>query len=102
MLLRLDVSCLVPPIPKTLTLEPFVGTCAFKLGGKLLRVFSPENELFDTWFFGIPVIHFSFCFRNIIHGSDSVESAKKEIDLWFSEKELVSWTPAAEAWIYED
>lgn len=40
--------------------------------------------------------------RNIIHGSDGVESAKKEITLWFNEKELVSWNPASTAWIYED
>ncbi|KAG5889672.1 hypothetical protein JTB14_007812 [Gonioctena quinquepunctata] len=40
--------------------------------------------------------------RNICHGSDAVESAKKEIDLWFTEKELVGWTPAAESWVYED
>jgi len=40
--------------------------------------------------------------RNIIHGSDSVEAANKEINLWFSEKELVSWRPNTEAWIYED
>lgn len=39
--------------------------------------------------------------RNIIHGSDSVEAAKKEIDLWFSEKEIIGWTPAAESWVYE-
>ncbi|XP_059615266.1 nucleoside diphosphate kinase [Phlebotomus argentipes] len=39
--------------------------------------------------------------RNIIHGSDSVESANKEIALWFTEKELVSWTPALENWVYE-
>merc|ERR1719474_124895 len=32
--------------------------------------------------------------RNIIHGSDSVETAKKEIALWFKEEELVEWTPA--------
>eukprot|EP00794_Sanderia_malayensis_P007409 gene7409-8229_t len=31
--------------------------------------------------------------RNICHGSDSNESAAKEIGLWFSEKELVDWTP---------
>lgn len=42
------------------------------------------------------------CFRNIIHGSDSVESAKKEIDLWFEPKELIDWQPACEAWVYED
>ncbi|KAI4470944.1 nucleoside diphosphate kinase [Holotrichia oblita] len=40
--------------------------------------------------------------RNIIHGSDSVESANKEINLWFSEKEVVGWTPANEGWVYED
>lgn len=40
--------------------------------------------------------------RNIIHGSDSVESAKKEIDLWFTEKEVISWQPANESWVYED
>jgi len=30
--------------------------------------------------------------RNIIHGSDSLESAKKEINLWFKSEELVKWT----------
>lgn len=40
--------------------------------------------------------------RNIIHGSDSVESATKEINLWFTEKEVISWKVANEPWIYED
>jgi len=41
--------------------------------------------------------------RNIIHGSDSVESAKKEIALWFSGKdEIVDWTPAAYKYVYEN
>lgn len=40
--------------------------------------------------------------RNIIHGSDAVESANKEIALWFNEKELVNWKPATESWVYED
>jgi len=39
---------------------------------------------------------------NIIHGSDSVDSAKKEIGLWFTAKELIGWKPAAAAWVYED
>ena len=30
--------------------------------------------------------------RNIIHGSDSVESADKEISLWFQPFELITWT----------
>ncbi|KAL7270306.1 nucleoside diphosphate kinase Ndk1 [Rhizina undulata] len=39
--------------------------------------------------------------RNVCHGSDSVESAQKEIALWFGEKELVSYQLAQHAWIYE-
>ncbi|CAH1132451.1 unnamed protein product [Ceutorhynchus assimilis] len=40
--------------------------------------------------------------RNILHGSDAVESAKKEIALWFNPNELVSWQPATTSWVYED
>lgn len=39
--------------------------------------------------------------RNICHGSDAVESANKEIALWFGEKELVSWQPCQKDWVYE-
>jgi len=38
--------------------------------------------------------------RNICHGSDSVESAKREIALWFPDG-LVQYNLAAGAWIYE-
>eukprot|EP01023_Acetabularia_acetabulum_P004519 TRINITY_DN11910_c0_g1_i1.p2 TRINITY_DN11910_c0_g1~~TRINITY_DN11910_c0_g1_i1.p2 ORF type:complete len:151 (-),score=21.07 TRINITY_DN11910_c0_g1_i1:62-463(-) len=31
--------------------------------------------------------------RNIIHGSDAVETAQREIALWFKDEELVSWDP---------
>lgn len=37
-----------------------------------------------------------------MHGSDSVESAKKEIALWFKDEELVQWEPVAKSWVYED
>jgi len=40
--------------------------------------------------------------RNIIHGSDSAESADKEISLWFGEKEVADWSRGADRWIYED
>jgi len=40
--------------------------------------------------------------RNIIHGSDSVPSAEKEIALWFTEKELQDWRRNQDAWIYEN
>ncbi|MBL1174030.1 nucleoside-diphosphate kinase [Pantanalinema sp. GBBB05] len=39
--------------------------------------------------------------RNIIHGSDAVETAQTEINLWFKEEELVSWQPTLLSWIYE-
>ncbi|KAL1438459.1 hypothetical protein MTO96_048072 [Rhipicephalus appendiculatus] len=39
--------------------------------------------------------------RNIVHGSDSVASAEKEIALWFKESELVSWKPQIEPCVYE-
>merc|ERR1719410_3181542 len=40
--------------------------------------------------------------RNICHGSDSVESAEKEIKLWFKDEELTKYDPVAMPWIYED
>ncbi|NWV85497.1 NDK kinase, partial [Dasyornis broadbenti] len=39
--------------------------------------------------------------RNIIHGSDSVQSAQKEINLWFKPTELIDFKPCAHDWIYE-
>ncbi|EXJ60927.1 nucleoside diphosphate kinase [Cladophialophora yegresii CBS 114405] len=39
--------------------------------------------------------------RNVCHGSDGVESAKKEIALWFSPEEIQSWKSAQHDWIYE-
>ncbi|KAE8150114.1 nucleoside diphosphate kinase [Aspergillus avenaceus] len=39
--------------------------------------------------------------RNVCHGSDSVESAQKEISLWFGKSEIQSWKQAAFDWIYE-
>ena len=39
--------------------------------------------------------------RNIIHGSDAIETAQTEIALWFKENELVSWEPTITPWLYE-
>ncbi|KAF6218885.1 hypothetical protein HO133_005428 [Letharia lupina] len=39
--------------------------------------------------------------RNVCHGSDAVESAKKEIDLWFSKDEVLQYKLAQHDWIYE-
>lgn len=38
---------------------------------------------------------------NLIHGSDSPESAQRELGLFFKPGELVDWTPAAQGWTYD-
>ncbi|XP_034450012.1 nucleoside diphosphate kinase 3 isoform X1 [Hippoglossus hippoglossus] len=38
--------------------------------------------------------------RNVIHGSDSVASAQKEIALWFRQNELHCWEDNCSHWIY--
>ena len=38
---------------------------------------------------------------NLVHGSDSEESAKREIDLFFSESEILDYDRAIDAWIIE-
>lgn len=38
--------------------------------------------------------------KNIIHGSDSPESAEREINLFFSKNELVSYEKQQDTWIY--
>jgi len=39
--------------------------------------------------------------RNIIHGSDGVASAKREIEHWFKENEVFDWNPDLAKWLYE-
>ncbi|MCH8064561.1 MAG: nucleoside-diphosphate kinase [Chloroflexi bacterium] len=38
---------------------------------------------------------------NLIHGSDSPESARREIALFFDETELVSWERSTDPWLFE-
>jgi len=38
--------------------------------------------------------------KNIIHGSDSPESAVREIGIFFKEEEIVTYKKAGEEWIY--
>jgi nucleoside-diphosphate kinase len=38
---------------------------------------------------------------NLIHGSDSPESAQRELGLFFKKEELLDWTPAAQGWVYD-
>ena len=74
------------------------GLNVVKTGRVMLGETNPKDSAPGT-------IRGDFCIdigRNIIHGSDSVESAQKEIGLWFSTYELVNWRPNPIPWVYED
>jgi nucleoside-diphosphate kinase len=36
---------------------------------------------------------------NVVHGSDSVESAAREVDIFFAPDELISWESSSTAWV---
>ena len=40
--------------------------------------------------------------RNVVHASDSPQSAEREISLFFSNEEIVNWEKADESWVYEE
>ena len=65
-------------------------------GRKMLGATMPADSDMGT-------IRGDFCIevgRNICHGSDSVDSAKHEIGMWFPEG-VTSYTSCASEWIYE-
>ena len=39
--------------------------------------------------------------RNLIHASDSVDTANYELGLWFQSSEIVEWERAGERWVFE-
>ena len=40
--------------------------------------------------------------RNLVHGSDSVASAKREIDIFFSGQRIQSWSRNVDPWVFEN
>ena len=73
------------------------GHNAVATGRKMLGATRPDDSAPGT-------IRGDLCVdvgRNIIHGSDSVESANKEINLWFKQEEIISWGHHSEKWVYE-
>ncbi len=38
---------------------------------------------------------------NLIHGSDSPEAAEKELALFFSDGDIIDWSPAGQGWVYD-
>ena len=74
------------------------GLNVVKTGRVMLGATNPADSSPGT-------IRGDFCIqvgRNICHGSDAVESAKKEIALWFKDEELVKWDTVRSEWVYED
>ncbi|XP_029942829.1 nucleoside diphosphate kinase A2-like [Salarias fasciatus] len=72
------------------------GKGVVKTGRVMLGATNPADSSPGT-------IRGDFCIdvsKNIIHGSDSVDSAKTEISLWFKDDELVSYTSCAFSWLY--
>lgn len=70
------------------------GDDAVTLVRKLVGSTSPADALPGT-------IRGDFCLHtqcNIIHASDSAESAQREIDLFFSSAELIDWEDRASVW----
>lgn len=99
----LSTKCFFPSLVKYMASGPVVpmvweGKNVVKTGRIMLGETDPFKSLPGT-------IRGDFCIemgRNICHGSDAVESANKEIALWFGgDKEVVEWTSAAQDWIYE-
>jgi nucleoside-diphosphate kinase len=38
---------------------------------------------------------------NLVHGSDSAESAQRELGLFFKPDELLDWKPTIQPWVYD-
>lgn len=72
------------------------GTDVIKTSRKIIGATKPEDRDPST-------LRFDHSITNncIIHGSDSVESAEKEIKIWFKDSEVAAWTDHSKNWIYE-
>jgi len=73
------------------------GVNAIAQGRMLLGATNPKDSLPGT-------IRGDLCVdvgRNICHGSDGPDSAKKEIEFWFKEEEICSYTSHSHQWVYE-
>ncbi|XP_019958613.1 nucleoside diphosphate kinase 3 isoform X2 [Paralichthys olivaceus] len=72
------------------------GLDVVKTARKMLGETNPADSLPGT-------VRGDYCVevgRNVIHGSDSVVSAQREISLWFRQNELQSWEDNCSHWIY--
>eukprot|EP01132_Coremiostelium_polycephalum_P004324 gene4324-5413_t len=74
------------------------GKGAIKTGRAILGATNPADSAPGT-------LRFDYCIevgRNLVHGSDGVESAADEITLWFKEHEIAEWGATQQnQWVYE-
>ena len=73
------------------------GDNAVLTGRKMLGATKPFDSAPGT-------IRGDYCIdvgRNIIHGSDSVDSANHEIGLWFGQENVINWSHHSNPWVYE-
>ena len=98
----LKTKSFFPGLLKYMMMGPVVamvwqGTDVVRQGRKMLGATQPLESQPGT-------IRGDFCIdvgRNVCHGSDSVESANKEIALWFGENDLCSYNRTINSWVYE-
>jgi nucleoside-diphosphate kinase len=71
------------------------GKNSIHIARKIIGKTQPEDAEPGT-------IRGDFCFgkgRNLVHASDSVQNAEKEIAMWFGENEILSYTKSVDQWV---
>jgi len=74
------------------------GTRAIEIVRRTMRATNPADAAPGT-------IRADFALeigRNLVHGSDSPETARKEIELFFSPEEILSYSRDTDPWIFEN
>lgn len=71
------------------------GCNAIHVVRKLIGKTQPEDAEAGT-------IRGDYCFgkgRNLVHASDTVENAKKELNLWFKDEEILDYSKVIDQWV---
>ncbi|KAK7043688.1 nucleoside diphosphate kinase Ndk1 [Paramarasmius palmivorus] len=82
----------------------FPGLIKYMASGPVVAIVFEGLDAVKTGRVMLGTIRADFCLavgRNVCHGSDSVESAEKEIALWFPEGVTQYSIQAQDEWVYE-
>jgi nucleoside-diphosphate kinase len=90
------------PTVKYITSSPVIamvleGNNAIEMVRTMMGKTNPQEASMGT----IRGDYGQFIGRNIVHGSDSPETAKFEINLWFKPEEIAGYTRIDEVWLTE-